>query len=125
MLPVARTVTDSDLDTVADQDDPENANSCVPAVFVAACGQDTDLDGVTDFLEGEFVDFLEKHIAVTGESYIPTVVDSLISKGKTSCRAIPTSSSWFGVTYADDKEHVVLAIRDLIDPGEYPYSLED
>lgn len=76
-------------------------------------------------LEGEFVDFLEKHLAVTGESYIPTVVDSLINKGKVSCRAITTSSSWFGVTYAQDKEHVVQAIRELIDSGEYPHSLRD
>ena len=74
-------------------------------------------------LEGEFVDFLEKHLAVTGESYIPTVVDSLINKGKTSCRAITTTSAWFGVTYAEDKEHVVRAIRDLIAAGEYPHSL--
>jgi NDP-sugar pyrophosphorylase family protein len=74
-------------------------------------------------LEGEFVDFLQKHLAVTGESYIPTVVDSLINKGKTNCRAITTSSAWFGVTYAEDKEHVVRAIRDLIAAGEYPHSL--
>lgn len=74
-------------------------------------------------LEGEFVDFLRKNLAVTGESYIPTVVDSLIHKGKTSCLAITTSSSWFGVTYADDKEHVVRAIQNLIASGEYPHSL--
>jgi hypothetical protein len=75
-------------------------------------------------LEGEFLAFLKERIGVTGESYIPTVVDSLIHKGKTSCSAITTSSSWFGVTYAEDKEHVVCAIRDLIASGEYPNSLE-
>ena len=29
---------------------------CDPTVFVAVCFQDTDLDGVTDYDEGEFVD---------------------------------------------------------------------
>jgi NDP-sugar pyrophosphorylase family protein len=77
-----------------------------------------------DDLELEFLDFIGKNLGVTGESYIPTVVDSLINKGKTSCRAITTSSSWFGVTYAEDKEHVVQAICGLIDSGEYPHSLE-
>ncbi len=75
-------------------------------------------------LEDEFLEFLEKHLAVTGESYIPTVVDSLLNKGKTSCRAITTDSSWFGVTYAEDKEFVVKAIADLIAAGDYPHSLE-
>ena len=74
-------------------------------------------------LEGEFLVFLQERIGVTGESYIPTVVDSLIRKGKTACSAITTTSSWFGVTYAEDKEHVVAAIRSLIDSGEYPESL--
>jgi NDP-sugar pyrophosphorylase family protein len=74
-------------------------------------------------LEEEFLGFLKERIGVSGESYIPTVVDSLIGKGKTSCRAITTTSSWFGVTYAEDKEHVVTAIRRLIASGEYPASL--
>ena len=74
-------------------------------------------------LEDEFLGFLKERIGVTGESYIPTVVDSLIRKGKTSCIAINTTSSWFGVTYAEDKMHVMDAIRNLIDCGEYPESL--
>jgi hypothetical protein len=49
-------LTDSDVDGVSDQNDPANLNACVPEVFIAACGQDTDGDGVTDFDEGEFTD---------------------------------------------------------------------
>lgn len=74
-------------------------------------------------LESEFVAFLAASPGEKGESYIPTVVDSLINKGKTTCHAIETTSSWFGVTYAEDKEYVVHAIRALIDSGEYPFSL--
>lgn len=80
--------------------------------------------GFLSGLEDEFHGFLKERIGVTGESYIPTVVDSLINKGKISCRAITTTSSWFGVTYAQDKDHVVKAIGDLIASGEYPHSLE-
>ena len=49
-------LADSDGDTTADQFDIANADACVPEVFVAACGQDTDGDGTSDHDEGEFVD---------------------------------------------------------------------
>ena len=49
-------IADADGDGTSDQDDPSNADACVPTAFVAACGQDTDGDGATDFAEGEFTD---------------------------------------------------------------------
>lgn len=77
-----------------------------------------------DVLEGEFVTFLETHATKdTGECYIPTVVDSLIRSGKLSCKVLNTTSSWFGVTYPDDKQHVVDSIRNLIELGDYPATL--
>ena len=57
------------------------------------------------------------------EWYIPFVVDELIKEGKADCRVLPTDSSWFGVTYRDDKPHVVAAIRKLVEAGEYPANL--
>ena len=57
------------------------------------------------------------------EWYIPFVVDELIREGKADCRVLPTDSSWFGVTYREDKPHVTAAIRALVDAGEYPQSL--
>jgi hypothetical protein len=71
-------------------------------------------------LESEFLKFLSAGIGVTGECYIPTVVDSMIRQGKTSCHVIDTNASWFGVTYPEDKEPVVQSIRGLIAAGEYP-----
>jgi len=71
-------------------------------------------------LEAEFLKFLSTGIGVTGECYIPTVVDSLIRQGKTTCHVIETDASWFGVTYPEDKQPVVDAIRGLIAAGEYP-----
>ncbi len=75
-------------------------------------------------LEEEFLKFLKENSGKdTGESYIPTVVDSLIQQGKTICKVLETSSSWFGVTYPGDKELVVTSIRELIAAGDYPQSL--
>lgn len=57
------------------------------------------------------------------EWYIPFVVDELIHEGKADARVLPTESSWFGVTYREDKPVVVEAIRKLVDAGEYPAKL--
>ena len=76
--------------------------------------------------EIEFAAFIRENSGKNaGESYIPTVVDSLICKGKTICDVLETSSSWFGVTYPQDKELVVASIRELIEKGDYPKSLAD
>ncbi len=74
-----------------------------------------------DHLETEFSHFLKNFITVEkSENYIPTVVDALIRSGKADCAVLDTTSHWFGVTYPDDKQHVVSSIRKLIETGEYP-----
>ena len=57
------------------------------------------------------------------EWYIPFVVDELIREGKAGCRVLPTESSWFGVTYREDKPYVMAEIKKLVDAGEYPENL--
>ena len=77
-----------------------------------------------DQLEEHFIAFLEeKGGELKSECYIPTVVDDLIRRGKADCLVLETSSSWFGVTYPDDKPHVVQSIAALIENGEYPTPL--
>ncbi|MBT8045058.1 MAG: NTP transferase domain-containing protein [Verrucomicrobiae bacterium] len=71
-------------------------------------------------IEDHFTAFLnERGYELKSECYIPTLVDELIRDGKADCKVLETSSSWFGVTYPDDKPHVVQAISDLIEAGEY------
>ncbi len=74
-----------------------------------------------DFLETEFTHFIHNfgHLEKS-ENYIPTVVDALIRGGKADCSVLDTTSHWFGVTYPEDKPHVVASIRRLIASGEYP-----
>lgn len=75
-------------------------------------------------IEDHFTRFLAAHgTEEKSECYIPTVVDEFIHKGQADCAVLPTSSSWFGVTYPDDKPHVVANIQALIAAGEYPASL--
>lgn len=75
-------------------------------------------------IEEEFTLFLrERGHEEKSECYIPTVVDSLIRNRKADCAVLPTSSSWFGVTYPEDKPHVVANIQALIAAGEYPSPL--
>ncbi len=75
-------------------------------------------------LETHFIEFLrEKGGELKSECYIPTVVDDLIRKGEADCEVLETSANWFGVTYPDDKPHVVASIAALIQNGEYPTPL--
>jgi hypothetical protein len=77
-----------------------------------------------DHLEDEFTRFISEfgHLEKS-ENYIPTVVDALIRTGVADCTVLNTTSHWFGVTYPDDKQHVVASIRKLIETGEYPADL--
>jgi len=75
-------------------------------------------------LETHFIEFLkERGTEMKSESYIPTLVDELIRDGKADCKVLETTSSWFGVTYPDDKPHVVENIKKLVESGEYPTPL--
>jgi hypothetical protein len=57
------------------------------------------------------------------EWYIPFVVDEMVHEGSATVDVLPTESSWFGVTYREDKPFVTSEIRKLVDAGEYPVSL--
>jgi NDP-sugar pyrophosphorylase family protein len=77
-----------------------------------------------DELERRFPLWLELNGAKEkSEWYIPFVVDELIREGKADCRVLPTESSWFGVTYREDKPYVTSEIGKLVAAGEYPADL--
>ena len=79
---------------------------------------------MTTHLQAHFVEFLKQRgEEMKSECYIPTVVDELITNGTADCVILETSSSWFGVTYPDDKAAVVSSIQKLVANGEYPASL--
>ena len=47
----------------------------------------------------------------------------LITEGTARVKVLDTTSKWFGVTYAADRQGVVDKIQALVDAGEYPSKL--
>ncbi|RRD02648.1 nucleotidyltransferase [Prevotella sp. OH937_COT-195] len=57
------------------------------------------------------------------EFFIPMMVNKLIVEGTASVRVLDTTSKWFGVTYAADRQGTVDRIDALIKEGVYPNKL--
>lgn len=77
-----------------------------------------------DELGERFPQWLERNVRNSkAEWYIPFVVDELVKEGKADVAVLPTESSWFGVTYREDKPKVIEAIQKLVDAGAYPVQL--
>jgi hypothetical protein len=71
-----------------------------------------------------FHDFLEREgKEMKSEFLIPSVVNNLIHTDTKHVKLLRTGSSWFGVTYKEDRPYVVNQIQALIDNGDYPNKL--
>jgi len=57
------------------------------------------------------------------EFFLPFLVNELLQAGEVGVRVLPTESSWFGVTYPEDKAVVEREVLALIDDGQYPPNL--
>lgn len=57
------------------------------------------------------------------EFFIPLMVNKLINDGTATVKVLDTTSKWFGVTYAADRQSVVDKIQSLINEGVYPNKL--
>ena len=57
------------------------------------------------------------------EFFIPLMVNKLINEHTATVKVLDTTSKWFGVTYAADREDTVARIQKLIDEGVYPNKL--
>lgn len=73
-----------------------------------------------DFFKG----WLKANINVPkSEYFIPLMVNELINSGTATCEVLDTTSKWFGVTYAEDRQGVVDKIAELVKEGVYPVKL--
>lgn len=61
---------------------------------------------------------------IKAEFLLPTFIDGQIKSGKVKVQMLKTEDTWFGVTYAEDKQAVVEALADLTKKGEYPEIME-
>ena len=77
-----------------------------------------------EYSETTFRAFLNEHgQELKSESYIPSLVNQLITDGKATCQVLDTTAKWFGVTYSEDRPQVVMKINKLIHDGVYPAKL--
>ena len=76
------------------------------------------------YSEEYFSEYLRNNITnPKAEFYIPHMVNYLITTGKARVKVLDTTSQWFGVTYAEDREGVIAKLNALVAAGEYPERL--
>ena len=82
------------------------------------------MPSIFDHLEKMFNKFLDENISdLKSEFLIPSVVNDLIEKNIEKVKVLKTKSTWFGVTYIEDKPFVKNQIKELIQTGIYPEKL--
>ena len=77
-------------------------------------------------LKTGFCSFLEDALEnnpLKGEYLLPMVVDGLLKNGKAQVKVLPTPDSWFGITFAEDKEAVAAQFSRMAEEGVYPTPL--
>lgn len=81
--------------------------------------------GFLEELEKGFPEFLDhlKEGDVKSEYLLPRIIDNLVRSGRARVKVLDTPDKWFGVTYREDKQAVVAAVRKLIEAGVYHKNL--
>ena len=74
-----------------------------------------------DLLEKGFPEFLSKIEPgdLKAEFLLPTIIGNMLEAKEVSVKVLETTDKWFGVTYAEDKQTVIDAFKDLIEKGVY------
>lgn len=65
----------------------------------------------------------ERGTDLKAEFYLPEAVSGMVAAGEATVDVLETASSWFGVTYREDRPRVEAALRALVEAGEYPARL--
>ena len=79
---------------------------------------------VLDKLEKRFLAFLEeKRTVPKSEFLIPVEMGEMLKTADARIRVLPTTSQWFGMTYAEDMPGVRQAFAEMTEQGLYPSPL--
>jgi hypothetical protein len=70
-----------------------------------------------------FLDETIKENPMKAEYLLPKKVDEMIKAGKAKVKVLYTADRWHGVTYKEDKDSVVAAMKKLKEEGLYPEKL--
>jgi dTDP-glucose pyrophosphorylase len=74
-------------------------------------------------LKAQFEEFLATANIEKDEFFIPAVIDKMVKDGKKKVKVYDTTAVWYGMTYREDKEKVMNAIRGMVEDGIYPKEL--
>lgn len=78
------------------------------------------MPSIFDKLSETFVDFLGNlQNPLKDEHLIPYVIDQMIKEDGEKVKVLTTTEKWYGVTYKEDKDSVVNAIKGLFQQGLY------
>ena len=80
---------------------------------------------IFEILEKDIKEFFEqnKNNLEKCEFLIPDVIYKNILNGNINVKILGTTSKWYGVTYKEDKESVLNAIKNMIEENVYPEKL--
>lgn len=75
-----------------------------------------------NILETGFEEFLQNTDGddLKAEYLLPTIIGGLLQEGRLDVRVLKSHDQWFGVTYQEDREAVMNAVKKLIEEGIYP-----
>lgn len=78
-----------------------------------------------DELERGFCEFLSEMEPsdIKAEYLLPKIIDKLLQEKRATVKVLETQDKWFGVTYQEDKQSVIEAIRELVEQGVYKEKL--
>lgn len=73
-----------------------------------------------------FENYLKTHLIdnpMKAEYVIPTAIGELLEQNEITVKVLPSSESWYGVTYQEDKPLVMSKLKEYKDKGLYPFDL--
>ncbi|MBQ6934780.1 MAG: NTP transferase domain-containing protein [Clostridia bacterium] len=75
-----------------------------------------------DYMKAGFAQFLTNmdKTNLKAEYYLPFAVDNAVQEGKGEVTVLESTDKWYGVTYAEDKQGVMDALKTMFEEGKYP-----
>jgi hypothetical protein len=75
-------------------------------------------------LGASFESFLAEHGgSTTAELFLPVIVQALIDRDEARVRVLPGGGPWAGLTYPEDRPHLVAVLEERTARGAYPRDL--